>query len=243
MSNYSQDTVLKAMPSFDFSKHVLTEIQSGEHLSAYTLSVPGRGRMDSVMILDTPEGIVLLGDWCPNHNRGAIALHYHLGWFSGNLSLDYMLEKFGIEEKWQSDLAAEQCRWWLECELENITSELGEVDEENGDEPEPESPVSVWLKKELAKTNEQLAYELESPSDAEDYFNAAPEELTSGDSWYERLDGTGPALRDVAVLWAIQKRFAVTYRELLESKAKAKEAAQSESEQEAAGQAVEQVAG
>lgn len=228
MSNWSQDTVSKTMPHFDFSKHVLTEVQSGEHLSAYTLSVPGRGRMGSVMIVDTPEGIVLLGDWCPNDNRGAVACHYHLEWFSRNLSLDYMLEKFRLEESWHSDLAAEECRYWLEQELERITSELGEVDEENGDEPEPESAAHIWLKKELEKTNEQLSWVLESPADAEEYYSNAPEELTNGVQWYERIDGTGPALRDVAVLWAIQKRFSVTYRELLESKAKAKEATQNE---------------
>jgi len=73
---------------------------------------PELTRASSCMIVFTPEGIVILGDLCPNDNNGVVSRYgYGLSWFAGTLSTSYLCGKF-LSEEYSPDLGkklAERC--------------------------------------------------------------------------------------------------------------------------------------
>jgi hypothetical protein len=75
--------------------HVLVPVlpHKGAWASFY-LRKPGEGRMMSCLITFTPEGIVIQGDLTPGRNGNVSVLGYGLDWFAGQLSEDYLCEKF-----------------------------------------------------------------------------------------------------------------------------------------------------
>lgn len=90
-----------------FKDHVLQEVSSGEKIKAFYLKLPNM-RMESCLILFTPEGIVICGDMTPG--RGALsAFGYGLDWFASELGWDYLASKF-LDKEWVPELAIEYCR-------------------------------------------------------------------------------------------------------------------------------------
>src|SRR6185295_12797554 len=91
--------------------HVLEEpLPFGHGFLAYYMRDPDQGRMMSTLFVFTPEGIVIMGDLCPEGpgNGGSISSYgYGIGWFSKKLSEYYLCEKF-LHRVWQADVAA---RW------------------------------------------------------------------------------------------------------------------------------------
>lgn len=211
MSYYNLQTIIDHTP--DFNDHILTEVEVGQYLSAYRLHIPAWNYMQGVMIVDTPYGLCILGDWCPNNNKGAIALGYHLNWFAERLSPHRLQDVFGLEESWQPDLAAEYCADWLKERLESINEELGS--EEPG---EKYAEAISWIERHLALSPRELSWRLETPDETAAFHRLAPDIVTNGNDWYEDIPGEGPSLRDVALLWAIQKKFSETYSKLLQTK-------------------------
>lgn len=88
--------------------HVLEEVPGSEKLQGFYMTEPGQGRAMSTLILFTPEGIVLMGDLCPNLNGAVSVYGYNLGWFSKQLSEDYLCSKF-LRQEWQPVLAQSYC--------------------------------------------------------------------------------------------------------------------------------------
>lgn len=215
---YSQELIEKSMP--DLSKHVLTEIQSGGPISAYQLHRPEYGRMESCLILETPEGIVIMGDFCPNRNHGCTSDYkYSLDWFAGELGIGYLLEKFGLEEKYQPELAAEGVKFWLDEMLadEDLHPDWRE-----------------WAEKEATRSFEEFCDILSSKEDLDDYFTddewgvdaeRMPSEIAESVHWLDIVEAYGPSLSDVRVLVAIQRRFAELYPQLKAQKEAAGELA------------------
>jgi hypothetical protein len=90
--------------------HVLVPVlpHKGAWASFY-LRKPGEGRMMSCLITFTPEGIVLQGDLTPGRTGNVSVPGYGLDWFAGQLSEDYLCEKF-LERKWSSSLTRRAIR-------------------------------------------------------------------------------------------------------------------------------------
>ncbi len=95
-----------------FSKHVLEQVLDTPKFKAFYLKEPGMGRMQSCLVMFSPEGINILGDLCPGNdarNSGVHAYGYGLDWFVGQLSWSYLCEKF-LSKEWHRELAEEDCR-------------------------------------------------------------------------------------------------------------------------------------
>src|SRR5579885_1302548 len=93
----------------DLKDHVLEEFSAGEKIRAFYLRHPDRkkyGRLESTLLLFTPEGIVLMGDMCPGgpRNQGSISDRGCTPeWFAA-LSQDdqsYLCARF-LAKEWQS---------------------------------------------------------------------------------------------------------------------------------------------
>lgn len=207
MSGYSQELIEKSMP--DLSKHVLTEIQSGGPVSAYQLHRPEYGRMESCLILGTPEGVVIMGDFCPNRNHGCPSDYkYTVEWFAGKLGIGYLLEKFGLEEKYQPELAAEGVKFWLDEMLadEDLHPDWRE-----------------WAEKEASRSFSEFCDLFPQIEYLHEYFgygewdteaNRVPNAISESVDWLDIIEAIGPSLSDVRVLVAIQRRFAELYPQL-----------------------------
>jgi hypothetical protein len=92
--------------------HILEQVLDTPKFKAFYLKEPGMGRMQSCLILFSPEGINILGDLCPGNdtrNSGVHAYGYGLDWFAGRLSWSYLCEKF-LSKDWHKEVAIEDCR-------------------------------------------------------------------------------------------------------------------------------------
>jgi hypothetical protein len=91
-----------------FSGHILTVELDTPSYKAYMLRESPSSRLNGVLILFTPEGILITGDHAPKTN-GCIKSFYGLEWFSGELSEDYLAGKF-LEKALQKELVPEELR-------------------------------------------------------------------------------------------------------------------------------------
>lgn len=93
--------------------HFLEEVLDSPKFQAFYLKEPGLGRMQSTLILFTPEGIIITGDLCPGNdprNSGVTSsLGYGINWFAGKLSPCYLCEKF-LSEGFHKEIAGLDCR-------------------------------------------------------------------------------------------------------------------------------------
>lgn len=105
---------LHEMYTRDLADHHLEAYDSGP-VSAWYLKRDGDGRMMSTLIVFTPEGIVIMGDYCPGGHGIISAYGYGLKWFVGQLSPDYLAEKF-LPKAYHEDDAEE----WFRYELEQV---------------------------------------------------------------------------------------------------------------------------
>lgn len=85
-----------------FSRHVLEVLVETEHVQCYRLREPGT-RNCLIQITATPEGICIQGDYTPEDRHGTCAAK-PLAWFAGDLSPDYLAEKF-LHKGWHAELA------------------------------------------------------------------------------------------------------------------------------------------
>lgn len=89
-------------------------VESGP-VQAYYLKVPGQGRIDSVLLLFTPEGIAIQGDITPSHHGDTLgpdrvsSFKCHLEWFAKDLSEDYLCSKF-LSKVWVREYAEQELR-------------------------------------------------------------------------------------------------------------------------------------
>lgn len=98
----------------ELASHQLEPLPVHGSVTGYYLRPPDGGRMQSTLILFAPEGIVIMGDLCPNLHGAISCMGYGVGWFSGKLSDSYLCEKF-LRQTWISELAKEGLtdRKWL----------------------------------------------------------------------------------------------------------------------------------
>lgn len=144
------------------------------------------GRMDSVYLLFTIEGIIIAGDLCPNDNQGcASPIGYDIRWFAGRLSPDYLCSKF-LRPRWVPELGVVELKRRL---LEHRRT---------GD---------------LARATARDLFEEIRCTDPLDQSTAYRIHGDAGLSDFEDL-GQGYPPRDAALLIAIQERFSACYMEL-----------------------------
>jgi len=92
--------------------HYLEKVLDEPKFKAFYLKKQGYGRMESCLIMFSPEGISIHGDLCPGNdvrNSGVHAYGYGLEWFAGRLSWSYLCEKF-LSQDWHQELAVRDCR-------------------------------------------------------------------------------------------------------------------------------------
>lgn len=85
------------------------------------LAEPGTRDM-SVQLTFTPEGIVIQGDFTPGNSNGVCSkAGYGARWFSDDLSVDYLAEKF-LQKQWTKEAASD----WLQWRIDDLEEELSE---------------------------------------------------------------------------------------------------------------------
>ena len=83
----TSETILR-----DLKDHTLEKVldhpaeKEKNHFEAYYLRPPEGGRMMSTLITFTPEGIVIMGDLCPDGSGVISCYGYGRKWFVGKLS-------------------------------------------------------------------------------------------------------------------------------------------------------------
>lgn len=97
----------------------LVIVMETEQVQSYYIKQP-KTRMMSTLVTFTPEGIVLQGDFTPEHNGSASCIGYERAWFAGQLSPEYLASKF-LTHKWSCEVAVEKLRWMAsdEYDLDN----------------------------------------------------------------------------------------------------------------------------
>lgn len=171
-------------------RYVLSPV---DQVRAFRLEIPGEGRMESTLLIFSPEGITITGDLCPGLRGVCSAYGYDEAWFAGRLSSGYLCEKF-LRTDWHAKLAAEEIRdpeWW-------------------GREHIRESGASS---KDIAARLldlDELADELDAGEvDAQDMVDRLAEK---GITDAEGMPGVGYDPHEADLLVAIQQRFAATYK-------------------------------
>lgn len=147
------------------------------------------GRMMSTLLVFTPENIIITGDYCPDHPGVISAFGYGLKWFIGDLSEDYLAEKF-LKKKWCADNA----RWWVEEEIRYQVEEEGE---------DIQAPSTVRLET-LLELKEQNYYDNEF-----EFFSIWKDYAQDCDDH----PGYTYLKHEVEMLASIQKKFAQLYKE------------------------------
>lgn len=170
--------------------HILEELPGSETLKAFYLKAPGEGRMMSTLFVFTPEGIVVMGDFCPGgpRNQGCISVYnYGLRWFATELSEHYMCGKF-LGEVWQPQVALE----WMRDNREDLMAE--------GLKAEDLMPIEAAL--DGGEMSEQ---------DFRDDLEAAGYECDDG------IPGYDYDLEEAGRLCALQQRFAELYQKTVKT--------------------------
>lgn len=115
----------------ELQDHVLTLVQAGP-VTAWKMAKPGTG-INRVLLVFSPEGIVLQGDLTPERNGSVSTFGYGLEWFTRQLGWSYLAEKF-LTKRWVPELAEEQLREWIDeypehsAELQKIADALVDFD-------------------------------------------------------------------------------------------------------------------
>lgn len=217
--------------------HVLEQVLDAEKFKAFYLKRPGNGRMCSTMVLFTPEGIALMGDLTPEHNGTVSCYGYGLDWFVGNLSEDYLCEKF-LAKGWHADLAQDElldlAKEILEGKHEDSFHETRAIEKarEERDALLEQEGTEGWgervsraksrlnsLRMDLSRKMKDLVGSLEDGSMEGNEFAEEWRELMEWED-SEGTPGWGYKPSEAGWLCAIQQKFAELYslkRELVES--------------------------
>lgn len=99
--------------------HTFKVLQDDGPVRAYYLQPAGGGRMESTLLVDTPEGIVIMGDWVPRLHGVISACGYNLDWFATPKDPESLAVKFGLQKEWQPDQAFEEAEPYLQSLLDD----------------------------------------------------------------------------------------------------------------------------
>lgn len=95
--------------------HQLKLVEKTEHTESYYMGEDKTGIM-STRIVFTLGKIIIFGDFAPcnDYTGGAISARgYGVEWFSSQLSLSYLGEKF-LRKSWRKELAVRDAKWYAQ---------------------------------------------------------------------------------------------------------------------------------
>jgi hypothetical protein len=193
MKSYIEPHMREALADHELVKVLDQTVEKVGRFVAFTMRRPDGGRIYSVLVTFTPEGIVIQGDIQVGKHPGiASCVGYGLGWFAGYLSEDYLCSKF-LHKEHVPEVASEH--------LQYILAE-GYLDGAEGREEKERAireALAEWTKYASGPCSDGYAF---------------------GTFWQDTmnncLDGAGQDYDpgDAGWLCAIQQRFAELYREI-----------------------------
>lgn len=172
------------------TEHELFEITAPDAtVRAFYLKKPGT-RIEATLITFTPEGIAVQGDQTPSTNGNVSALGYGLAWFAGRKDPDYLAEKF-LSKRWVWESARDHMHSLAEQYETNAKDEDGTVDDDAAKQ---------------AKECRRIIVELDARTSQHEFVEMLQEAGFDYDG-----EGWDYDPREVALLSAIQRRFAALY--------------------------------
>ncbi len=96
-----------------FANHILTVELDTENYKAYMLRAKPGERMNGVLLLFCPEGIVITGDHGPDINGCISSRTCGLDWFRTTMDGEYLCGKF-LDKVWVPEYAAQCLREYAE---------------------------------------------------------------------------------------------------------------------------------
>lgn len=159
-------TCVTASVKESLKNHILEQVLDSEKFKAFYLKDPAQGRQMSTLLTFTPEGIVIMGDFCPGgpRNEGVISsFGYDLGWFASEKSEDYLCGKF-LKQEWncQSALA------WLVENKKDILAEP-EVSKDVLEDVEAYLSAGDMLEGDFMAEMEEAGYDISDDAPGYDY--------------------------------------------------------------------------
>ncbi len=176
-----------------WKNHELVVVEEGARVQSYYLKHPRQElRIEGCLLLFSPEGVVITGDYVPGDKHSVSSpFGYSREWFAKDLSPSYLASKF-LKEKWQSKFAAEELRQILE-------------EEEQEGNPSKLAIIGLY------HVADELVNELDDSGLTEEYFY---EKLVEG-GWdtSDGIPGYDYDPNEYSLLIAIQRRFAEVWKE------------------------------
>jgi hypothetical protein len=180
-----------------FAKHTLHVDLDTENYKAFYLKDPDHGRINSVLILFTPEGIVIAGDHAPTRNGIVSYFKCGLLFFARKQGDQYLGEKF-LEKVWD----VEQAQDWLRYQITEVEKELKDLLDTSDD---GEYAQLIERQEALKNILEGDNNDWISEADFREKLEEIDEDISEG------TPGFGYPYRDLANLVAINHRFAELY--------------------------------
>lgn len=182
--------------------HTLVLQVEHDLVQIFRLKDPKYGRLQGCLILFTTEGIVIMGDLTPCQNGVISCKGYGLSWFAGQLSEDYLCEKF-LSKEFRIDKA-----------IRVFKEDLLRKRRESGLNP----PASL--------VRQKRCIDKDGAREAWNWINGFEDEPNPwaffemySDVFGDTPEGTyGYNLGDAGWLCAIQQTFARLYNQMLEQK-------------------------
>ena len=209
-----QETLKIAAQVDERFKHIERLPSSGIVTSFYLRAEP-KSRMESVLVMFSPEGVQIVGDMTFGRESNAFVSNggYGVGWFSSELSEDYLLEKF-MRRSLQWDVA--------EADVDIVVEEAVEALEEQWrkdgewDEIEHVDVVLLFREVNITKLRDHRDDALAAIS-ARDEMALADAIIAIGGCDAMESFGLGYDTVDAGVLIGIQRAFRRLYDELAKS--------------------------
>lgn len=88
-----------------FEQHTLVCDLHTKCYRSFRVKHPEYDTMMGFLVIESPEGLTLIGDWVPKRHGCNSDRGYGIGWFSGSLSADYLCEKFADIEPYTPEHA------------------------------------------------------------------------------------------------------------------------------------------
>lgn len=124
---------------YNYRNHILVRELDTPRYKGFKLYDPAQRRMGSLIILFTPEGIVLHGDGEITPHGTVSSYGYGLEWFAGKLDGSYLAEKF-LNQQW----VREDCAAYFVDVAQHLTEEADHADEEEEKDRLKANAKALW---------------------------------------------------------------------------------------------------
>ena len=151
-------------------KHTIIEQISDGAIKAFYLKERADSRINSTLVIFSPEGIAITGDYSPLSRGVCSAYGYGVGWFASELSGSYLCEKF-LQKEWSQKQSFD----YLKERYEEIAEEIAEEYDEEENKVRDEHLESIVLEIEKIDIDDITSYNVFLEI-YEDIFNEYPDD-------------------------------------------------------------------